>query len=43
MKDDNSDKVYICRKCKIEMDYISGNQNGNYFVCKTCGDITLLG
>ena len=43
MNKDNSDKIYICRKCKKEMEYISGNQNGNYFVCKTCRDITLLG
>lgn len=43
MNKDKNDKVYICRKCNIETDYISGNQNGNYFVCKTCRDITLIG
>jgi hypothetical protein len=43
MNKDSCDKVYICKKCNIEMEYISGNQNGNYFVCKTCRDITLLG
>lgn len=29
----------ICKRCNIEMKYISGNQNGGYYVCNECNKI----
>jgi DNA-directed RNA polymerase subunit RPC12/RpoP len=43
MNNDKSDKVYICRKCNKEMNEYGSKQNGNYFVCKSCKEITMLG
>ena len=36
-------KVCVCKKCGIEKTYLSGKQNGNYYVCEECRDITILG
>jgi len=43
MNKDNSDKIHICKKCKIEMNYIGSKQNGPYYVCKECNDIKIVG
>jgi plastocyanin domain-containing protein len=31
----------ICKKCKIEMDYIGSKQNGPYHICKECNEVTI--
>ena len=31
----------ICDKCNIEMNYISGNQNGGYHICKQCNNVVI--
>ena len=31
----------ICSKCKELMNYISGNQNGGYYICTPCNNVTI--
>lgn len=31
----------VCKKCKIEMEYISSIQNGGYHICKKCNHLEL--
>ena len=31
----------ICKKCKIEMNYIGSKQNGPYYICKECNDVKI--
>jgi len=31
----------ICKKCKIEMDYIGSKQNGTYYSCKKCNEVKI--
>jgi hypothetical protein len=31
----------ICKKCKIEMDYIGSKQNGPCYVCKECNEVKI--
>jgi len=33
----------ICKKCKIEMNYISGKQNGDYYICNKCNNVVIEG
>lgn len=43
MKETNPPPQKQCFKCGIDLRYISGLQNGKYFICDNCRDITLLG
>lgn len=31
----------ICKTCKELMNYISGNQNGGYHICKKCNNVVI--
>lgn len=31
----------LCKKCNVEMKYISSPQNGPYFICKKCNEIVI--
>ena len=31
----------ICKKCKIEMDYIGSKQNGTYYSCNKCNEVKI--
>lgn len=29
----------VCKRCKVEMDYIGSQQNGPYYICKECNEV----
>ena len=31
----------ICKRCKIEMKYIGGLQNGGYHICDKCNNVVI--
>lgn len=31
----------ICKKCKIEMKHVNGNQNGGYHICIECNNVVI--
>lgn len=33
----------FCKNCNDSMNYISGNQNGGYYVCNKCGNMVVTG
>ena len=33
----------ICKRCKIEMKYIGGLQNGGYNICDKCNNVLIMG
>ena len=33
----------ICKKCKIEMKHMTGNQNGGYHICIECNNVVITG
>lgn len=33
----------FCKNCNDSMNYISGNQNGGYYVCNKCNNLVVTG
>ena len=33
----------ICKRCKTEMKYIGGLQNGGYYICNKCNNVLIMG